>query len=454
MLIKDLFDALNSKSSNSEDVFSQAKSLVFKGWVISKRGNEKICFIILNDGSTLNDLQVVLKNPSEQINKLRLATPIEVQGTIVLTPNNDLQPFELQAKTVKILKKLEQDFPIQKKETTLEKLREMPQLRHHTKIFRAIMRIRSTLALEIHNYFNQKNFLYMNSPILTSNDGEGGGETFEVLSRAMPNFFDKTPYLCVTGQLHAEAYALGFSKVYTFGPTFRAENSNTTRHMAEFWMIEPEVAFYDLKQIIHLAIDLLKQVIKNTIELLKPEFDYLNTLSHQKLLPKLKNFINQELKIIDYQEALAVLSKHKQNFKHQSLSFGTDLATEHERFLCEQVYKQPVAVINYPKDIKAFYMFQNQDNKTVAAFDLLVPGVGELIGGSQRETDYNKLLKRINELKLDVKDLQWYLDLRKFGDAQSSGFGIGFERLIMYVTGVENIRDTIPFPRTPGTLRM
>ncbi len=442
--IKDLF---------AEQDLKKTKMINLNGWVVANRGNEKIIFLIINDGSTLNDLQIVIKNPKEKIIKIKLGTAINVQGELVLTPKKD-QPFEINAQKINILKEASPDYPIQKNEISLEILRQQLHIRHRTNLFRAIMRVRSTLALEIHNFFNSHNFLYIHSPIITSNDGEGAGETFQIISENEQNFFGKAAHLCVTGQLHAEAYALGFQKVYTFGPTFRAEKSHTPRHMAEFWMIEPEVAFYDLAMIIELASDMLKTVIKKTIAQLTPEFTYLDKKSNNKLLIRLNEFINQPLKIIEYQDALQMLNKVKNKFKVQDLKFGVDLGIEHERYLCEEIFKSPVVVINYPKEIKAFYMYQNEDQKTVAAFDLLVPGVGELIGGSQRETNYDKLKTRINELNINQKDLQWYLDLRKFGDSGSAGFGVGFERLIMYVTGVENIRDTIPFPRTEGNLKM
>lgn len=444
LTIKDLYETKD---------FSQISFLNIHGWVISNRNYEKISFITINDGSTFNDLQIVVKNPDQTIQKIKLGTAINVEGKLILTPNK-IQKFEISSDKIIVLKEASDDYLIQKNEISLETLREYPHLRHRTKLFRAIMRVRSTLALEIHNFFNKHNFLYMNSPIITSNDGEGAGETFQVINDNDNSFFSKPANLCVTGQLHAEAYALGFEKVYTFGPTFRAENSHTQRHMAEFWMIEPEVAFYNLKDIINLAVKMLKNVIKSTIDKLKPEFLFLDKVNNNQLLSRLNNFINQDLKIIDYEDALKLLNEVKNQFENQELTFGVDLGIEHEKYLCEKKFNRPVAIINYPKEIKAFYMYQNDDQKTVAAFDLLVPGVGELIGGSQRETNYDKLKNRIKELNIDENDLQWYLDLRRFGDASSSGFGVGFERLIMYVTGVENIRDTIPFPRTVNNLRM
>ncbi|WP_338044346.1 asparagine--tRNA ligase [Mycoplasma nasistruthionis] len=355
------------------------------------------------------------------------------------------------------IQKIAEDYPIQGQEINLETLREIPHLRHRTNLLRSVMLIRSTLAQEVHKYFIARDFHWMASPIFTSNDGEGAGETFLVSDKNTNNAFfgkNKKATLGVTGQLHGESYAIGMNKIYTFGPTFRAENSNTKKHLAEFWMIEPEVAFYDLKQIIELADDLLKVVIRNTIAKHPFEFKYLTENYKPDLLQNLEIFLENKVKTLDYSEAISKLAEVKEIFENKDIKFGLDLGTEHERYLTEVIYKSPVAVINFPKDFKAFYMYQNDDNKTVAAFDLLVPGIGELIGGSQRESNYDKLLKRIHELNIDADDLQWYLDLRRFGHMQSSGFGIGFERLVMYVTGIDNIRDAIPYPRTPGNIKM
>lgn len=454
MKIIDIFRANKIKTI---DIYT-TKDIVVKGWIISNRGNEKIRFIELNDGSTFDNIQVVVTKNISEISDGRMGAAVEVKGKIKLTPDRP-QPFELVAEDISILKNTDLDYPIQKKEMTREMLRDIPHLRHRTQLFRAVMRIRSTLAQEIHNFFSKKDFLLCSSPIFTSNDGEGAGEVFLITdSQGKKDFFNRQAFLTVTGQLHAESYALGFGNVYTFGPTFRAENSNTQRHAAEFWMLEPEMAFYDLNMNINLADEMLKQVIGNTIKKHPSEFKFLDENIEKGLLDKLNNFLNNDLQRVEYRDAIEILKKvvekDPKKFEFTDIKFGVDLASEHERYLSEEHFKAPIAVINYPKEIKAFYMYQNPDNETVAAFDLLVPGIGELIGGSQRETNYDKLLKRINELKINQEDLQWYLDLRRFGDSMSSGFGLGFERLIMFVTGVQNIRDTIPFPRTPGTIRM
>ncbi|UWD34110.1 asparagine--tRNA ligase [Mesomycoplasma molare] len=440
--------------SNIKDF--DGKEVKVLGWTSSLRGNKKIKFLELNDGSTVYNLQVVLKSESvdlEVVDKTRDGAAISIVGIIKHTPNSK-QIAELQAIEFKLLKNTDEDFPIQKKEISMEVLREIPHLRHRTKLIKSVMLIRSTLALEIHNFFSKHNFLYVSSPIITSNDGEGAGETFIVDSESVKDFFGKKATLGVTGQLHAEAYAIGFNKVYTFGPTFRAENSHTKKHAAEFWMVEPEVAFYELKDIIKLADHMLKTVIKKTLEVNKLEFDFLEESIDSKLREKLSNFVNKKISIIDYKDAIEELKKVKTDFEEQNIHFGLDLATEHEKYLAEKLFQGPVAVINYPKEFKAFYMHQNDDGKTVSAFDLLVPGIGELIGGSQREVRHEKLLSRIKELSISEEELKWYLDLRRFGDAGSSGFGLGFERLVMYVTGIDNIRDAIPFPRTPNNLKM
>lgn len=438
--------------------YSAWDSFEIKGWVESNRGNNKLRFLMINDGSTVKSLQVVFKGKNfdfKLLDQIHIGASVYVKGKFLLTPTAK-QPVELIATEMKLLKNSDSDYPIQNQEINLETLREIPHLRHRTKVIKSTMLIRSTLALEIHKYFAANDYFLMSSPIITSNDGEGAGETFIVDDESEQQFFgkNKKATLGVTGQLHAESYALGFKKVYTFAPTFRAEHSNTKKHAAEFWMLEPEVAFYDLKDIITLADDMLKVVIRNTIAKHPFEFEYLVENIDKNLIERLNTFLDNQINIIDYQDAIVELQKNKSLFENQDIKFGLDLATEHERFLAEKLFNGPVAVINFPKDFKAFYMHQNEDGKTVAAFDLLVPGIGELIGGSQREINYDKLLKRINELNIDQKELNWYLDLRRFGDALSSGFGLGFERLVMYVTGIDNIRDVIPYPRTLGNLRM
>ncbi|WP_027121065.1 asparagine--tRNA ligase [Mycoplasma leonicaptivi] len=435
-------------------------NVLINGWVQSNRGNKKIRFIEINDGSTISNLQVVFKGEQfdfDLLDQLKLGSAIVLRGKLKATPEAK-QPIELNCSEILLRKPVDEDYPIQNQEIKLETLREIPHQRHRTNILKAVMLIRSTLAHEIHKYFINKKFHYMNSPIITSNDGEGAGETFNVSDSNINSepFFGKNnkATLGVTGQLHGESYALGMQKIYTFGPTFRAERSNTKRHLAEFWMIEPEMEFYDLNQTINLADDMLKVVIRNTIAQHKEEFELLDKYSQNTLLNRLNHFINTPLLTIDYKDAINELEKAKDIFEEKNIYFGLDLASEHEKYLTDVVYKSPVAVINFPKSFKAFYMKQNNDNQTVASFDLLVPGIGELIGGSQRECDYDKLVTRIKELNIDQDDLQWYLDLRRFGHVMSSGFGIGFERLVMYVTGMENIRDVIPYPRTTGNIRM
>ncbi|WP_029512732.1 asparagine--tRNA ligase [Mycoplasmopsis iners] len=439
------------------------QSIDLKGWVAGNRGNKKIRFISLNDGSTVENLQMVIKADNEfQIDleslddkNLHLGAAISVSGVLKYTPNSQ-QVAELSLTKFELLNDTDSSYPIQKQQINLETLREIPHVRHRTNLLRSTFLIRSTLAYEVHKYFQEHGFLYFNAPIITSNDGEGAGETFVVNDENSENpfFGNKKATLGVTGQLHAESYALGFKKVYTFAPTFRAEHSNTKKHAAEFWMIEPEVAFYELKDIIKLADDLLKTVIANTIKKHPEEFKFLTESVDNNLMNKLNAFLNKELAIIDYRDAIAELAKVKDQFEEQNINFGLDLATEHERYISEKLFNGPVAVINFPKEFKAFYMHQNPDGNTVAAFDLLVPGIGELIGGSQRENREEKLLSRIEEVGISKEDLQWYLDLRRFGSAGSSGFGIGFERLVMYVTGVDNIRDVIPYPRTSGNIKM
>ncbi|WP_412031683.1 asparagine--tRNA ligase [Metamycoplasma buccale] len=448
MTIKYLHDNLEKITENM--------TYTCEGWILTNRGNEKIRFLTINDGSTIDNLQVVIKNENIKkfkIDSLMLGNSIKVVGNLFLTPNAK-QPLEMVANDITLINKTDDGFPIQKKETTLDFLREIPHFRHRTNLFRAIMIIRNSLLFEVHKYFQEHDFINVASPIITSNDGEGAGETLVVDDENKDFFFKQKAFLGVTGQLHAEAYAQGFKKVYTFAPTFRAENSHTSRHLAEFWMIEPEVAFYDLKKIISLADDLLKKVISNTLKKCHSEMKYLDSLQDGKLLPVLNKFIKTKLTIMEYQEVIKELNKVKEQFDEKDIHFGIDLASEHEKYLADKIVNGPVAVINYPKEIKAFYMYQNNDNKTVAAFDLLVPGIGELIGGSQRESRYEYLINRMKELKISIEPLQWYLDLRKYGYAPSSGFGIGFERLIMYVTGIQNIRDVIPFPRVAGIIKM
>ncbi|AHH45165.1 asparagine--tRNA ligase [Mesomycoplasma bovoculi] len=437
------------------EMFS-GQQVKFKGWVSNVRGNTKVKFIEINDGSTVLNLQCVLKNDNYDlaiVDNLGIGSSVEITGLFVSTPDKQ-QKAEVSVEKIEILSLVKLDeYPIQNKEISVEVLRQMPHLRHRTRLFKSIMILRSALFFEINNFFQSEGFINFSAPILTSNDGEGAGETF-IVDDEKGGFFNKKTTLGVTGQLHAESYALGFQKVYTFAPTFRAEKSNTKKHAAEFWMVEPEVAFFNLNDIIDLGEKMLKTSIVNVISKHNSEFDFLEKYTGINLRKRLIDFTKNQIEKVNYEDALKILREHKDQFENQDLDFGADLKTEHERFLAEQVFKAPVAITNYPKDIKAFYMHQNDDGRTVAAFDLLVPGIGELIGGSQREVRYEKLEQRINELGMNQEDLQWYLDLRKFGNAGSAGFGLGFERLVMYVTGIDNIRDVIPYPRTNKTVLM
>ncbi|MDW2930448.1 asparagine--tRNA ligase [Mesomycoplasma ovipneumoniae] len=432
------------------------KKITVQGWITNIRGNLKIMFVELNDGSSFKNLQCVLKSDNidfTKVENLAIGEAIEISGVFTSTPerqqNGEVLVEDLEVKG----RNYNNNFPIQNQEISLEVLRQIPHFRHRTRLFRVLMRLRSSLFYEIHKFFRRQGFVNFSAPILTSNDGEGAGETF-IVDDEQKDFFNKKTTLGVTGQLHAEAYALGFKKVYTFAPTFRAERSNTRKHAAEFWMIEPEVAFFDLDEIIELATKLLQKVIKAIIIRNKDEFAFLEKVGDKNLRRRLIQFCDSQVAQVTYEQAIKLLSEHIDKFEEKNLFFGADLKTEHERFLSEQIFRAPVVVINYPKSLKAFYMHQNDDEKTVAAFDLLVPGIGELIGGSQREVRYEKLLERMNELNMKVEDFQWYLDLRKFGNPGSSGFGLGFERLLMFVTGIDNIRDVIPFPRTNKNILM
>lgn len=437
------------------------------GWVRNHRVGKNVCFINLNDGTCFETIQVVYMNleNQEEINKMHLATAIKVTGTVQLT-NKDHQPVELVATNVEILADSKENYPLQPKRHTYEFLREIAHLRVRTNTFNAVFKIRSLLSYAVHNYFNENGFVMVHSPILTASDAEGAGEMFQVTTLDLEkdlekteagtvdykkDFFNKKTSLTVSGQLLAEAYALAFKKVYTFGPTFRAENSNTTRHAAEFWMIEPEIAFADLKDNMELAKDLLIHVVKYVLDNAQSELQFLaKARSEINLIERLESLVNANFKEVTYTEAVSILETAiKEGHKFENEVFwGVDLATEHEKYLTDVVYNAPVFVTDYPKDIKAFYMHLNDDKKTVAAMDLLVPGIGELIGGSQREVRMDVLTAAMEKHNLSEEEYAWYLQLREYGGVEHSGFGIGFERLVMYVTGMENIRDVIPFPRT------
>ncbi len=428
------------------------------GWIRSNRDSGTIGFMSFNDGSFLKTTQIVYKSQTtkgfDEAKSARTGASVLIIGELKITPKSK-QPFEIAAKQIKLLKQSDENYPLQKKRHSNEYLRTISHLRPRTNLFSAAMRVRSQLAFAIHQFFNENNFVWVSTPILTSNDAEGAGENFMLDKVNGDEFFNKKASLTVTGQLHAEAYAQSFKKVYTFGPTFRAEESHTNRHMAEFWMVEPEIAFADINQIMSIMEAMLKAVIENYFEHCQEEIEFFNTWIDKDSKARIQTLLKSKFQRMEYKDAIiklieAVKNGHK--FEEANIVFGMDLASEHERYLCEQVVNGPLFLYNYPKGIKAFYMKVNKDNETVAAIDLLVPGVGELAGGSQREDDYDKLLKRCKELSIDTEQLAWYLDLRKYGYYQSSGFGLGFERLIMYLTGISNIRDVIPFPRNHGNL--
>jgi len=435
------------------------------GWVRTIRTSKTFGFIEINDGSFFKNLQIVFEegvlDNYKDIAKLPQGSSIRVKGELVETPEAK-QPFELKASVIEIEGICTPDYPLQKKRHSFEFLRTIAHLRPRTNTFSAVFRLRSALSYAIHSFFQERGFVYVHTPIITGSDCEGAGEMFRVSSfdfDKIPrdengvidykqDFFGKEARLTVSGQLSAEAYAMAFGKVYTFGPTFRAENSNTARHAAEFWMIEPEIAFAGLPENMALAEDLIKHLISYSLEKTPEEMEFFNKFIDSTLLDKLDNILSSDFAHITYTDAIDILERENPGFDYP-VKWGSDLQTEHERFLTEKVFKKPVFVTDYPKDIKAFYMRMNDDGKTVAAMDLLVPGVGEIIGGSQREERYDVLAARIDELGLKREDYWWYMDLRKYGGTKHAGFGLGFERVLMYLTGITNIRDVIPFPRTP-----
>ena len=446
----------------NKDKFAD-KEVTIGGWVRSNRNSKNFVFIVVNDGTFFEPIQVVYGNGLDnydEVGKINVGAAIIVRGTLVLTPDAK-QPFEIQAAYVTVEGASTPDYPLQKKRHTFEYLRTISHLRPRTNTFEAVFRVRSLCAYAIHKFFQERDFVYVHTPLITGSDCEGAGEMFQVTTLDLNNlpmtedgkvdfskdFFSKPTNLTVSGQLNGETYAMAFKNIYTFGPTFRAENSNTTRHAAEFWMIEPEIAFADLEDDMMLAESMLKYVINYVLENAPEEMAFFNNFVDKGLLDRLRNVVENDFARVTYTEAIDILSKHNDKFDYK-VSWGCDLQTEHERYLTEQIYKRPVFVTDYPKEIKAFYMKLNDDGKTVAAVDCLVPGIGEIIGGSQREDDYDKLLARINELGLSEDDYKFYLDLRKYGSARHAGFGLGFERCVMYLTGMGNIRDVIPFPRT------
>lgn len=459
VLVKDIY-------RNTQKYVDQV--ITIAGWVRTIRASKRLGFIEINDGSFFKNIQVVYEENLEnfkEISKLNVGTSLIIEGKLVLTPEAK-QPFEIKATKITIEGRSTPDYPLQKKRHSFEFLREIAHLRPRSNTFSAVFRVRSLAAYAIHKFFQERGFVYVHTPIITASDCEGAGEMFRVTTLDFDNtprdeqgkvdfskdFFGKETKLTVSGQLQGEAYALAFRKIYTFGPTFRAENSNTARHAAEFWMVEPEIAFADLEDNMELAEEMIKYIIQYVIDNAPEEMEFFNKFIEKGLLDKLKLVTDSSFERISYTEAIELLKKSGQDFQYP-VEWGCDLQTEHERYLTEKIFKKPVFVTDYPKDIKAFYMRLNDDGKTVAAMDLLVPGVGEIIGGSQREERYDVLANRIKELGMNEEEYWWYLELRKYGGTKHAGFGLGFERMIMYMTGMSNIRDVIPFPRTVRSAR-
>ena len=441
------------------------KKVKLAGWIRTLRDSKNFGFIELNDGSFFNNVQVVFDNNLnnfEEVRKLTISSSIEVEGEVVKTENAK-QPFEIKATKIDVVNLADSDYPLQKKRHSFEYLRTIAHLRPRTNTFNAVFRVRSVLSYAIHKFFQEKGFVYVHTPIITGSDCEGAGEMFRVTALDMDNspkgedgkvdfsqdFFGKSSHLTVSGQLDVETFAHAFRNVYTFGPTFRAENSNTVKHAAEFWMIEPEICFADLTDFMDLAEEMMKYIITYVRENAPEEMEFFNKFVDTGLFERLDNVVNNDFGRITYTDAIKELEKVNDKFEYP-VHWGVDIQTEHERYLSEVIFKRPVFVTDYPAEIKAFYMKQNPDGKTVAAADLLVAGIGEIIGGSQREDDFEKLSKKMKELNLSEKDYWWYLDLRRYGSCPHAGFGLGFERMMMYLTGIQNIRDVLPFPRTPN----
>ena len=456
-LVKQIYDSPESFGG---------KTVTLGGWVRNLRDSKAFGFIDLNDGSAFKSIQVVFEREIidnyDEIAGMNVGASLVVTGVVALTPGAK-QPFELKATKIEVEGTSTPDYPLQPKRHTVEFLREQAYLRPRTNLFSAVFRVRSEVAYAIHSFFNERGFVYVHTPIITASDCEGAGEMFRVTTLDLDNlpktedgkvdysqdFFGKSANLTVSGQLEGETYAMAFGNIYTFGPTFRAENSNTARHAAEFWMIEPEIAFADLNDNMQLAWDMIKYIVNHVMDKCADELEFFNKFVDKGLIERLTALRNADYAKVTYTEAIDVLLKSGQDFKYP-VYWGVDLQTEHERFLTEQVYKMPIFLVDYPKDIKAFYMRLNDDGKTVAAMDLLVPGVGEIIGGSQREERLDVLKSRMAELDLKEEDYWWYLNLRKYGGTKHAGYGLGFERIIMYLTGVANIRDVLPYPRTVG----
>ena len=443
------------------------KTVTVGGWARSIRDSRAFGFIDLYDGSCFKTVQVVFEREKianyDEIASQNVGAALIVTGKLELTPAAK-QPFEIKAETVEVEGTSTPDYPLQKKRHTVEYLREIAYLRPRTNLFSAVFRVRSEAAFAIHSFFHDRGFVYVHTPLITASDCEGAGEMFRVTTLDLENppktedgkvdysqdFFGRSANLTVSGQLEGETYAMAFGNIYTFGPTFRAENSNTARHAAEFWMIEPEIAFADLSDCMKLAWDMIRHIIRHVLKTCPAEIEFFNNFVDKGLLERLNKLVESDCREVKYTEAIEILQKSGEPFKYP-VSWGMDLQTEHERYLTEKVFGAPIFVTDYPKEIKSFYMRQNDDGKTVAAMDLLVPGVGEIIGGSQREERYDLLMKRIKELGMREEDYSWYLNLRRFGGARHAGYGLGFERIIMYLTGVSNIRDVIPYPRTVGS---
>ena len=430
-----------------------AKKVLLNGWVRTVRKSKEFGFIELNDGTTLKNVQLVYGNELENfeaIGHLTVGSALHCEGFVKCTEGGK-QDFEIQVTELEILNQAPSEYPLQKKRHTFEYLRTQAHLRPRTNTFSAVFRMRSVMAYAVHQFFQERGFVYTHTPIITASDAEGAGEMFGISAGDDKEFFGRPANLSVSGQLNAEAYALAFQNVYTFGPTFRAENSNTTRHAAEFWMIEPEIAFANLQDDIQLAEDFIKFMIESAFNRLPDEMDFFDQRIEKGLIARLDAIKNAEFVRMNYTEAVDLLLKSNKKFDYP-VEWGIDLRSEHERFLTEEIIKGPVFLTDYPKDIKAFYMRMNDDEKTVAAVDLLVPGIGEIIGGSQREERVDHLIARMEQLGMDTNAYDWYLDLRRFGGVEHAGFGVGFERLLMYLSGMSNIRDVIPFPRTPGSI--
>ena len=442
-----------------KETFEQydGQSVTLQGWVRTNRNSKAVGFIALNDGTTFSNVQVVYGENLEnfdEVSKITTGSAMEVTGKLVCTPDAK-QPFEIQAENICVLGLCDHDYPLQKKRHSFEFMREIPHVRPRANTYYAMFRLRSVLSMAIHTFFQDRGFVYVHTPEITGNDAEGAGECFTVTTREDAkydkDFFGKHAQLTVSGQLHVEPFALAYRNVYTFGPTFRAENSNTPRHLAEFWMIEPEVAFNEIQENMDLAEEFIKYCVRWALDNCADDVKFLNDMFDKGLIERLEGVLKEDFVRLPYTEGIKILEEavakgHKFEFP---VYWGVDLASEHERYLVEDHFKRPVILTDYPKEIKAFYMKQNEDGKTVRAMDVLFPKIGEIIGGSERESDYNKLMTRIEEMHIPMKDMWWYLDTRKFGTCPHSGFGLGFERLLLFVTGMSNIRDVIPFPRTP-----